>query len=197
MPDNNVSTGRRRFLTGAATVVGGVGLGFVAVPFLASFKPSAKAEAAGAPVDVDVSKLAPGQMVTVEWRGRPVYVVHRTEAMIKTLPGMTDRLRDPNSEVATQQPEFAVNEWRSRKPEHLVVIGICTHLGCAPTYRPDVAPADLGENWRGGFFCPCHGSSFDLAGRVYRGVPAPTNLVVPPYYYRDDAIIRVGGEEEA
>jgi len=197
MPENNVSTGRRRFLTGAATVVGGVGLGFVAVPFLASFKPSAKAEAAGAPVDVDVSKLAPGQMVTVEWRGRPVYLVHRTEAMLETLPELTARLRDPDSEVASQQPPFAVNEWRSRKPEHLVVIGICTHLGCAPTYRPDVAPADLGENWRGGFFCPCHGSSFDLAGRVYRGVPAPTNLEVPPYVYRSDTVIRIGAEEEA
>jgi len=192
-----VSTGRRRFLTGAATVVGGVGLGFVAVPFLASFQPSAKAEAAGAPVDVDVSKLAPGQMVTVEWRGRPVYVVNRTPEMLDTLRGMVGRLRDPESQVASQQPGFAQNEWRSRKPEHLVVIGICTHLGCAPTYRPEVAPADLGRDWRGGFFCPCHGSSFDLAGRVFRGVPAPTNLEVPPYIYRDDTIIRVGGEEEA
>jgi len=196
MPENNVSTGRRRFLTGAATVVGGVGLGFVAVPFLASFQPSAKAEAAGAPVDVDVSKLAPGQMITVEWRGRPVYIVNRTPEMLDTLRGMAGRLRDPESQVASQQPAFAQNEWRSRKPEHLVVIGICTHLGCAPTYRPEVAPADLGRDWRGGFFCPCHGSAFDLAGRVFRGVPAPTNLEVPPYIYRDDTIIRIGGEEE-
>jgi len=197
MPDNGVNKARRRFLTGAATVVGGVGLGAATVPFLSSFKPSAKAEAAGAPVEVDVAKLEPGQMVTVEWRGKPVWIVRRSEAALDTLPELDDRLRDPASDVADQQPEYAQNTYRSINPEYMVMVGICTHLGCAPTYRPEIAPADLGEDWKGGFFCPCHGSKFDLAGRVYKGVPAPTNLEVPPHLYLSDNRILIGEDPEA
>ncbi|RRQ23424.1 ubiquinol-cytochrome c reductase iron-sulfur subunit [Guyparkeria sp. SCN-R1] len=198
MADSPSNPARRRFLTGAATAVGAVGVGFAAVPFLSSFQPSAKAEAAGAPVDVNIGKLSPGQMTTVAWRGKPVYVVNRTERMLESLPEMDDRLRDPNSEVVTQQPEFAANPYRARKEHerYLVIVGLCTHLGCAPTYRPEVAPADLGDDWQGGFFCPCHGSKFDISGRVYKGVPAPTNLEVPQYVYVTDEIIRVGGSEE-
>lgn len=198
MSTDDVNTSRRRFLSTAATsVVGGVGVVFAAWPFVASMNPSAKAEAAGAPVEADVSKLEPGQMMTVEWRGKPVWLVHRTQEMLDSLPSMNDRLRDPNSEVASQQPEYAANLHRSIKEEYLVLIGICTHLGCSPTYRPEVAPADLGADWQGGFFCPCHGSRFDMAGRVYQGVPAPTNLVVPPYQYLSETQILVGQDEGA
>ena len=198
MADSPSNPARRRFLTGAATAVGAVGVGFAAVPFLSSFQPSAKAQAAGAPVDVNVGKLAPGQMTTVAWRGKPVYVVHRTERMLETLPEVTDNLRDPDSAVESQQPAFATNLYRAREENQrfLVIVGLCTHLGCAPTYRPEVAPEDLGEDWKGGFFCPCHGSKFDLSGRVYKGVPAPTNLEVPQYIYVSDQVIRVGGTEE-
>ncbi len=197
MPDSGVNKARRRFLTGAATVVGGAGLAAATIPFLASFKPSAKAEAAGAPVEVDVSRLQPGQMVTVEWRGKPVWIVHRSDKMLGFLPELDDRLRDPHSTRADQQPDYAQNEYRSLRPEYMVMVGICTHLGCAPTYRPEIAPADLGEDWRGGFFCPCHGSRFDLAGRVYKGVPAPTNLEVPPYRFVTDSRILIGEDPEA
>lgn len=198
MADSPSNPARRRFLTGAATAVGAVGVGFAAVPFLSSFQPSAKAQAAGAPVDVNIGKLSPGQMTTVAWRGKPVYVVHRTDRMLESLPEMDDRLRDPNSEVATQQPEFAANPYRAREENErfLVIVGLCTHLGCAPTYRPEVAPDDLGDDWQGGFFCLCHGSKFDISGRVYKGVPAPTNLEVPQYVYVTEEIIRVGGTEE-
>jgi ubiquinol-cytochrome c reductase iron-sulfur subunit len=198
MADSPSNPARRRFLTGAATAVGAVGVGFAAVPFLSSFQPSAKAQAAGAPVDVNVGKLAPGQMTTVAWRGKPVYVVHRTERMLETLPEVTDKLRDPDSAVESQQPAFATNLYRAREENQrfLVIVGLCTHLGCAPTYRPEVAPEDLGEDWKGGFFCPCHGSKFDLSGRVYKGVPAPTNLEVPQYTYVSEQVIRVGGTEE-
>ncbi|MFI9651568.1 ubiquinol-cytochrome c reductase iron-sulfur subunit [Guyparkeria halopsychrophila] len=198
MADSPSNPARRRFLTGAATAVGAVGVGFAAVPFLSSFQPSAKAQAAGAPVDMNIGKLAPGQMTTVAWRGKPVYVVNRTDRMLDSLSEIEDRLSDPHSKVASQQPEFATNLYRARKEHerYLVIVGLCTHLGCAPTYRPEVAPDDLGDDWRGGFFCPCHGSKFDLSGRVYKGVPAPTNLVVPQYVYITDEIIRVGGTEE-
>ena len=198
MADSPSNPARRRFLTGAATAVGAVGVGFAAVPFLSSFQPSAKAQAAGAPVDVNVGKLAPGQMTTVAWRGKPVYVVNRTDRMLETLTEVTDKLRDPDSAVESQQPAFAANLYRARKENerYLVIVGLCTHLGCAPTYRPEVAPEDLGEEWKGGFFCPCHGSKFDLSGRVYKGVPAPTNLEVPQYTYVSEQIIRVGGTEE-
>ncbi|MFP4251094.1 MAG: ubiquinol-cytochrome c reductase iron-sulfur subunit [Guyparkeria sp.] len=201
MADSPSNPARRRFLTGAATAVGAVGVGFAAVPFLSSFQPSAKAEAAGAPVDVNIAKLSPGQMTTVSWRGKPVYVVHRTDRMLEFLPELNDEVQDPDSRVVDQQPPFAANIYRAREESkrYLVVVGICTHLGCAPTYRPEVAPDDLGDDWKGGFFCPCHGSKFDISGRVYKGVPAPTNLEVPPYVYVSSDIgdiIRVGGTEE-
>ena len=187
-----VDKGRRRFLTAATSVVGAVGAGFVAVPFLASWMPSERAKNAGAPVEADISKLEEGRMMIVEWQSKPVWIVRRTPQMLDSLPKLNDTLRDPNSENTDQQPAYAQNEYRSRKPEILVLIGICTHLGCSPTYRPDIAPADLGDEWLGGFFCPCHSSRFDMAGRVYTGVPAPTNLAVPPHYYLADNIILVG-----
>jgi ubiquinol-cytochrome c reductase iron-sulfur subunit len=193
MSGDETSSGRRRFLTAATTVVGAVGTGFLLVPFISSMQPSAKARAAGAPVRADISKLEPGQMIRVKWRGKPVWVVNRTDAMLETLPALNDQLRDPDS-VESEQPEYAQNEVRSIKPEILVLIGICTHLGCSPTYRPDVAPADLGPDWKGGFFCPCHGSRFDIAGRVYAGVPAPTNLPVPPHRFLSDDEIIIGDE---
>jgi len=187
MSTEGVNTSRRRFLaTAATTVVGAVGVGFVAVPFVSSMQPSAKAQAAGAPVEVDISKLEPGGRITVEWRGKPVWVVRRTQESLDSLAALDGKLRDPNSEVTSQQPTYAQNKHRSIRPEYLVLVGICTHLGCSPTYRPEIAPADLGPEWKGGFFCPCHGSFFDYAGRVYQGVPAPTNLVVPPHSFVGD-----------
>ncbi|MGD2137534.1 MAG: ubiquinol-cytochrome c reductase iron-sulfur subunit [Gammaproteobacteria bacterium] len=194
MSGDKADNGRRRFLTAATTVVGAVGTGFALVPFISSMQPSAKARAAGAPVRADISKLELGQMIRVKWRGKPVWIVRRTPKMLDTLPELDDELRDPDSD-ASLQPEYAKNEERSIKPEILVLIGICTHLGCSPTYRPDVAPADLGPDWKGGFFCPCHGSRFDLAGRVYKGVPAPTNLTVPPHRYLSDDEILIGEDE--
>jgi ubiquinol-cytochrome c reductase iron-sulfur subunit len=191
MSGDETNTGRRRFLTAATTVVGAVGVGFVLVPFVSSMQPSAKARAAGAPVRADISKLEPGQMIRVKWRGKPVWMVKRTEEMLETLPTLDGELRDPES-LQPMQPEYAQNGYRSIKPEVLVTVGICTHLGCSPTYRPDVAPADLGPDWKGGFFCPCHGSTFDLAGRVYKGVPAPLNLEVPPHRYLSDDEIMIG-----
>ncbi|WP_236994846.1 ubiquinol-cytochrome c reductase iron-sulfur subunit [Granulosicoccus antarcticus] len=179
-------------LVGGASVIGGLGAVSLVVPLLGSMLPSARAKAAGAPVQADLSKLVTGQLLTVEWRGKPVWVVKRTEETLKHLDEDTERLSDPASDVESQQPEYAKNTPRSIKPETLVVIGICTHLGCSPSYRPDIAPADLGADWDGGFFCPCHGSKFDLSGRVYKGVPAPTNLEVPPYRYVDDNTIIVG-----
>jgi ubiquinol-cytochrome c reductase iron-sulfur subunit len=194
MGGDNTNTGRRRFLTAATTVVGAVGAGFVLVPFVSSMQPSAKARAAGAPVRADISKLEPGQMIRVKWRGKPVWMVRRTEEMLETLPTLDGELRDPES-LQPMQPEYAQNSYRSIKPEVLVTVGICTHLGCSPTYRPDVAPADLGADWKGGFFCPCHGSTFDLAGRVYKGVPAPLNLEIPPHRYLSDDEIMIGEDE--
>jgi ubiquinol-cytochrome c reductase iron-sulfur subunit len=163
------------------------------VPFISSMQPSAKARAAGAPVRADISKLEPGQMIRVKWRGKPVWIVDRTQEMLDTLPTLDSQLRDPAS-LQSEQPDYARNELRSIKPKYLVLIGICTHLGCSPTYRPDIAPADLGKEWKGGFFCPCHGSRFDLAGRVYSGVPAPTNLPVPPHRYLSETEILIGDE---
>jgi len=195
MSGDETNTGRRRFLTAATTVVGAVGAGFVLVPFISSMQPSAKARAAGAPVRVDISKLESGQMLRVKWRGKPVWVVSRTDEMLADLPKLNDQLRDPESNESIQ-PDYARNELRSIKAEVLVLIGICTHLGCSPTFRPDVGAADLGgDDWRGGFFCPCHGSRFDLAGRVYKGVPAPLNLDVPPHRYLSDNEILVGDDE--
>lgn len=195
MSGDETNTGRRRFLTAATTVVGAVGTGFLLVPFVSSMQPSAKARAAGAPVRADMSKLESGQMIRVKWRGKPVWIVNRTESMIETLPTLDDQLRDPES-LESIQPPYAQNELRSIKPEILVLIGICTHLGCSPTYRPDVGAADLGGDvWKGGFFCPCHGSRFDLAGRVYKSVPAPLNLEVPPHRYLSEDEIVVGEDE--
>jgi ubiquinol-cytochrome c reductase iron-sulfur subunit len=191
MSADGVDLKKRRMLTAATSVVGAVGAGYVAYPFLASWAPSEKAKAAGAPVEADISKLEPGQMMRVKWRGKPVWIVRRTEKNVADLAKIEERLLDPSSELP-QQPEYCKNQTRSRKPEYLVAVGICTHLGCSPTYRPDAAPADLGPEWVGGFFCPCHGSRFDLAGRVYSGVPAPTNLVIPPYQFLSDTRILVG-----
>lgn len=193
---DGVDLGRRRFLGVATGVTSAVGAAFVAVPFLASWKPSARAQALGAPVEVDVSKLEEGALLRVEWRGRPVWLLKRTPAMIERLDQADSMVRDPMSEQP-QQPPYAGGRLRSIKPELLVVIGSCTHLGCSPTPRFEPGAADLGENWPGGFFCACHGSKFDLAGRVWRGVPAPLNLVVPPHTYVDDQTVLVGVHPEA
>lgn len=197
MANEGVDKGRRRFLVAATTVVGGVGAAAVAVPFVTSMMPSARAKAAGAPVEIDISAVEPGQRITAEWRGKPIWVVRRTESQLADLPSLDGNLRDPASEVAEQQPSYAQNPTRSIKPEFAVLVGICTHLGCSPTYRPELAPADLGADWKGGFFCPCHGSTFDLAGRVFQAVPAPTNLVVPPHRYISDTRILIGEDQEA
>jgi len=190
--------GKRRFLIAATSVVGAVGAGFAAVPFVMSLKPSAKAQAAGAPVEVDISKVEPGGKVTVEWRGKPVWVVRRTEESLAELKDLDAKLSDPNSDVVEQQPGYAKNPSRAIKPEYLVVVGICTHLGCSPTHvkADDPAGAVFDDDWRGGFFCPCHGSKFDLAGRIYAGLPAPTNLVVPPHTYINDSRILIGIDQE-
>ena len=193
--DDKVDVTRRRFLTSSATIVGGVGMVTTAVPFVKSMEPSAKTQAAGAPVEVDLSKIEPGEMVREEWRGKPIWIVNRTKKMLQTLKDVEPQLRDPNSDQP-QQPEYAHNEHRSIKPEFLVLVGICTHLGCSPTFRPDISPEDLGPKWEGGFFCACHGSRFDLAGRVYRGVPAPKNLEVPPYRYAADDKIIIGESQK-
>ncbi|MCK5336722.1 MAG: ubiquinol-cytochrome c reductase iron-sulfur subunit [Gammaproteobacteria bacterium] len=191
MTTDTVDTSKRRTLTLATSAVAAVGAGFVAVPFVASWAPSERAKTAGAPVEVDISKLDEGRLMTIEWRGKPVWILKRGEKSLADLKTLDGSLRDATSEV-DQQPEYARNAERSRKPEILVLVGICTHLGCSPTFRPDLAAADLGADWLGGFFCPCHGSKFDLAGRVYSSVPAPTNLEVPPHYYMSDNVILVG-----
>ena len=192
---NGVDSGRRRFLTASTVVVGGVGAVAGAVPFVAAWLPSARAKAIGAPVEIDISKLQPGGRVTVEWRGKPVWVVRRSDDVLAVLPGLDDGLRDPGSEEE-QQPDYARNEYRSIKPEYLVLVGICTHLGCSPAYVTTSGPHALGNDWKGGFFCPCHGSRFDLAGRVFKNVPAPTNLPVPPHTYLDDTTILIGVDPE-
>ena len=188
-----VDKGKRRFLIGATGVVGGVGAVAAAVPFVMSFFPSERAKAAGAPVEIDISKLESGQKIDVEWRGKVCWIVQRTPDMLATLPKLTERLADPASRQE-QQPTYARNEHRSIKPGVWIAVGICTHLGCSPTFRKDVAPADLGPDWLGGFFCPCHQSKFDLAGRVYKSMPAPTNLVVPPHKYLSDSKVLIGDD---
>lgn len=188
---------RRHFLSVATSVAGAAGVGMAAVPFVMSFKPSAKAQALGAPVQIDIGKLEEGQMVRSMWRGKPVWVLKRSTAMLDRMRASGAKLADPDSEVESQQPAYAQNEDRSLKPEVLVVLGVCTHLGCAPLERFDIAPADLGPDWVGGFYCPCHGSKFDLSGRVYAGVPAPTNLIVPPYRYLSETLILVGDDTGA
>ncbi|MBK1645573.1 ubiquinol-cytochrome c reductase iron-sulfur subunit [Thiocapsa imhoffii] len=196
MSAQGVNKTRRRVLVAATSVVGAVGAGFAFVPFIESMNPSAKARAAGAPVEADISQLEPGAMLRLKWRGKPVWVVHRTEEMLEALPTLDSQLADPSSDVE-QQPSYCQNATRSIKDQFFVVVGICTHLGCSPTFRPEFAPEDLGSRWRGGFFCPCHGSLFDLAGRVYKGVPAPTNLVIPVHTYINDTTILVGEDRGA
>ncbi|MCX7086265.1 MAG: ubiquinol-cytochrome c reductase iron-sulfur subunit [Methylococcales bacterium] len=195
MNNKGVDKSKRQFLTSALTVVGAVGSGYLAVPFLAQMQPSVKAMAAGAPVEVDISKIEDGQLIRVAWRGKPVWVLNRQPEVLATLKTLDSELRDPLSNESIQPPS-SKNAARSQKPEIFVAVGLCTHLGCSPTFRPEIAPVDLGEKWQGGFFCPCHGSWFDLAGRVYRGVPAPTNLEIPPYRYINDTRIIIGESSE-
>ena len=191
------SPGRRRFLTGATAAVGAVGAGFAAVPFIKSWLPSARAKLAGAPVPVDISALEEGARLIVEWRGQPIWIVNRTPQALAALPTLDDRLRDPNSVNPDQQPPYAANLTRSIKPEISVLVGLCTHLGCAPEMKAEIKPQAFDPNWKGGYFCPCHKSKFDLAGRVYEGVPAPTNLVVPPHHYESDTMLVIGVDPPA
>ena len=193
--DDRVDCNRRRLIVATATVGGAAGI-TAAVPFLASLAPSERAKSAGAPVEVDIGQLPPGQMMTVEWRGKPVWIIHRTQEMLDGLPRIDDRLSDPKSERQLQ-PDYAKNEWRSIKPEYMVVIGICTHLGCSPTEKFKTgAESGVEAEWPGGFLCPCHGSTFDLAGRVFKNKPAPTNLEVPPHMYLGDTRIVIGEEKK-
>jgi ubiquinol-cytochrome c reductase iron-sulfur subunit len=186
---------RRRFLVAATSIAGGIAGAAVATPFVLSMMPSERAKAAGAPVEVDISKIEPGMLLLVEWRGKVVWILDRTPEMLTTLKKLDSQVADPKSEKP-QQPAYCQNETRSIKPAILVVEGVCTHLGCSPVYRKDIAPADLGSDWLGGFFCPCHGSKFDLAGRVYKSVPAPTNLIVPPHMYLTDTQLLIGSDRK-
>jgi len=192
-----VDKSKRRFLIGATSAVGAVGTVALLVPFVSSMAPSERAKAAGAPVEADISKLEFGQQMSVEYRGKPVWIVRRTEEMLKLLPENDASLKDPRSEILSQQPQYAKNQYRSIKPEYFVVTGICTHLGCSPTYRPELAPPDLGSEWRGGWYCPCHGSRFDMAGRVTSNSPAGTNLEVPKYSYLTDSLVLIGVDQES
>ena len=193
-----IDGGRRHFLLVATTVTGLAGAALTAVPFLASWKPSARAQALGAPVDADISKIDPGAIIKVNWRGQAIFIVRRTQAMLATLttPAVIDSLRDPDSKES-EQPDYAKNADRSLKPEYLVLVGVCTHLGCAPMDRFQPQDAELGATWPGGFYCPCHGSKFDMAGRVFKDVPAPLNLRVPPYRFLNEGVIQIGAETEA
>lgn len=193
MKYNGVDDSKRQFLTSALTVVGAIGTGYLAVPFLSQMQPSVKTLAAGAPVEVDLSKLEPGQLLRAAWRGKPVWILNRTPTILENIKSVQDQLSDPESKSSIQ-PENTKNEFRSIKPEIFVALGLCTHLGCSPTFRPEVAPHDLGSDWKGGFFCPCHGSKFDLAGRVYSGLPAPTDLEIPPHRYLSDTLLLIGEE---
>ncbi len=199
MSEQTIDLKKRRFLTQATSVVGAVGVGFVAWPFLSTWKPSARAKAAGAPVDVDISKLETGQLVRVLWRKKPVWIFKRDAETLKSLKSesLLNVLADPegSGNSKNQQPKYVTPNYRSieGKEELAVIVGVCTHLGCSPTYRPEPGAADLGgDSWKGGFYCPCHGSKFDLAGRVYAGVPAPTNLMIPPYSFVSETLIRIG-----
>lgn len=198
MADHEVNHGRRRFLTATTAVVGGVGGVFAAVPFIKSWQPSARAKTAGAPVVQDISKLEVGQRVITMWRGQPVWIIKRTPEILAGLSTLNDNLVDPDSVVNPgQQPTYATNAMRSIKPEIAVIVGICTHLGCSPSFVPEMTPQDFDTQWKGGFFCPCHGSRFDMAGRVYKNVPAPTNLKIPPYHFIDDNTIEIGVDQTA
>ena len=189
-------SGSRRTLLIATGAIGAVGAAAVAVPFVLSMTPSARARAAGAPVEVDISKVEPGMMITVEWRGRPVWIIHRTREMLDALPKMDERVADPQSNQPLQ-PDYAKNESRALKPEYLVIVGICSHLGCSPSEKMKAGPdSGLGDDWLGGFLCPCHGSKFDLAGRVFKGMPAPVNLTIPPYKYLTDTRLIIGEDSK-
>jgi ubiquinol-cytochrome c reductase iron-sulfur subunit len=190
-PKENIDHSKRRFLVATTTVIGGAFVGTAVVPFIESMEPSAAAIAAGGPVDVDISKIEPGALITVKWRSRPVWILNRTGDQLQELPKLDPRLKDPHSKQPQQIPSCR-NGHRSLKPQYFVCVAICTHLGCVPTYRPAIAPPDLGPHWEGGFFCPCHGSRYDLAGRVFDGSPAPLNLPVPPYFFVNDTTLRVG-----
>lgn len=187
-----VDLGRRRFLTATTAVVGAVGVAGAAVPFIKTWFPSAKAKLAGAPVIADISALQEGQRLIFEWRGQPIWVVKRSKAILEALPTLDGDLRDPKSENADQQPKYATNEFRSVKPDISVLVGLCTHLGCSPEMKAEIRPEPFDSAWKGGYFCPCHKSKFDMAGRVYSGVPAPTNLVVPPHYFENDNTLVIG-----
>lgn len=189
--------GRRRFLTATCAVVGGTGIATAAIPFLSSFQPSAKALSAGAPTLADISKIAEGGQLIEVWRKRPVWIIRRSKETLAALAGEDSRLKDPKNENPDQQPKYANNPYRSIKPELLVLVGSCTHLGCSPKYHPELQPESWDSQWKGGFYCPCHNSKFDMAGRVYNGSPAPTNLVVPPYRFVDDGTIIIGEDQEA
>ncbi|CAN7193557.1 ubiquinol-cytochrome c reductase iron-sulfur subunit [Pseudoxanthomonas sp. LjRoot168] len=187
-----VNTGRRRFLTATTAVVGAVGAGIAAVPFIKSWNPSARAKLAGAPVTADLTGLQEGQRLILEWRGQPIWIVKRSKAILDALPTLDANLRDPQSTNKDQQPSYITGETRSLKPEVSVLVGLCTHLGCSPEMAAEIKPEPYDPNWKGGYFCPCHKSRFDMAGRVFQGVPAPTNLVVPPHFYQDDNTIVIG-----
>ena len=196
MSDTPVDASKRTWLI-ASSCAGAVGGAFVAVPFVKSFQPSERAKAAGAAVEVDISALQPGEKITVEWRGKPVWILRRTKEQLATLNVTTPELADPNSKRPGYTPPYAQNEWRSRKPDIFVCVGICTHLGCAPTPKFQMgAQPSLPNNWEGGFLCPCHGSTFDIAGRVFKNKPAPDNLEVPPYSYLSDTRIIIGVDED-
>lgn len=192
---DEVDRGRRRFLTGTTTVVGGAGALALAIPFFSSMSTSARAQAAGAPVEVDTTRVEPGQRLTFEWRGKPVWVVRRDEKMIERLEEVESRLADPESQQS-EQPDYAQNRHRSREPEFLVIVGVCTHLGCSPGYFPEAGASEMSDDWLGGFFCACHGSRYDLAGRVYSGQPAPKNMPIPPHTFSSDGNTLVIGEDE-
>lgn len=196
MSNDGVNHGRRRFLIATTSVGGGIGAVGVAVPFVKSWNPSEKAKAAGAPAKADISKIEPGAMITVAWRGKPVYIVRRTDESVALLDTLADRLKDPANDNKDQQPAYADNVARSRKTDVAVIEGVCTHLGCAPKFHPEVKPEPFDAEWKGGFFCPCHGSRFDLAGRVFKGSPAAANLKIPPHSYLDENTLVIGVDEE-
>ena len=195
MANQEVDQSKRKFLIAATSVAGGAAAAAVAVPFVTSMLPSERAKAAGAPVEADISKIESGSMITVEWRGKPVWIVNRNQAMLDALSKHDDKLSDPKLAVTSQQPDYCANPARSIKPNIMVLVGICTHLGCSPSPKLQTG-GDMGAEWAGGFFCPCHGSRFDLAGRVFNGSPAPINLVVPPHKYISDAILLIGADDK-
>ena len=196
MDSENPGLSRRRFLTTAATVVGGAGAIATTWPFISTMKPSARTKAIGGPVEVDIGDMKPGELKIEKWQGKPVWILRRGKQVLEDLVTLDDTVRDPDS-LENQQPDYARNEYRSRKAEYLVVVGLCTHLGCSPTYTPTDKQHNLGPEWKGGFFCPCHGSRFDLAGRVFKAVPAPSNLIVPPYQFLSDTRILIGDDSVA